>query len=312
MSDPLENGRDFCMKNSEHCIRCKDRACNEQKLEYEKPLSCIKCTPSENNNCNIIDKNTIAVECTRTVIGYKNVCYTHHTEQTITRGCLYEASESIFDICKTNSSALCTTCDQTDCNRAPITNTTTPTVTVPEKNASDDRIVQLINDEEHQLHCYQCNGTKECDSISDFYSKPMPCPISSKYDQCYTFIQHKGSKHFIFKFYLLKLTNLFTFVDQKIFRGCLSDSSNARLMCDQSEKHKLGFCDTCSGSGCNNQPKMAKPKLSCLKCNDEKICAFSQYSHDARPCQKNVLFGDKESCFTRRSDSNEFMFLFCF
>lgn len=190
MTDPIENGRDFCIKNPEHCIRCKDRACNSQKLEFEKSLSCIKCTPNENNNCNSIDKNTTAIECARTVVGYKNVCYTYHTEQTITRGCLYEASESIFDICKTNTSASCTTCNETDCNRAPIP----PSIlnfNDFERSESYDREIRPNEDEKH-LHCYQCSGTEGCDSISDFYSTPMPCPISSKYDQCFTFIQHKG------------------------------------------------------------------------------------------------------------------------
>lgn len=107
-----------------------------------------------------------------------------------------------------------------------------------------------------------------------------------------------------------KFTNLFTFIDQKIYRGCLSDSSDGRLMCDQSEKYNLGFCDMCSGSECNNQPKMTKPKLSCLKCNDEKACAFAQDTYDARPCHKNVLFGQKESCFTHQFDSNGFFSIF--
>lgn len=194
MSDPIEDGRDFCMKDPEHCTRCKDRACNAQKLEFEKPLSCIKCIPDELHNCNIIDKNTTAIACARTVVGYKNFCYTHHTEQTVTRGCLYEATDSIFGVCKTNTSALCTICNQTDCNRAPITNATVTSLNTiaPEKNTSYDRVILpvLPNENENRLHCYQCNGTKECDFIGN--SEPLPCPISSKYDQCFTFIQHKG------------------------------------------------------------------------------------------------------------------------
>lgn len=102
--------------------------------------------------------------------------------------------------------------------------------------------------------------------------------------------------------------NVFHFIDQKIYRGCLSDSSNERLMCDQSEKHQLGVCSTCTGSGCNKQPKFQKPKLSCLKCDDEKSCAYPQKSFDAEPCQKNVLFGDEESCFTYQNKSNQFKF----
>lgn len=198
MSDPIENGRDVCIANPDQCVRCKERACNAQKLEYEKPLSCIKCTPNENDNCNNIDKNTTAIECAKTVIGYKNYCYTHHNEQSVTRGCLYEASDSIFDTCKTNTSASCTICNQTDCNRAPITNGTTPTtpsnnsnVTTSDRGKSHHRVTPT-NKEENHLHCHHCNGTEECDFEGAFLGKPTPCGISSKYDRCFTFIQSKG------------------------------------------------------------------------------------------------------------------------
>lgn len=312
MSDPIENGRDFCMANLEHCIRCKDRACNSQKLEFEKPLACVQCTPNENDNCKVIDKNTTAIKCAPTVIGYKNYCYTYHKEQTVTRGCLYEASDSIFDTCKTNTSASCTICNQTDCNRAPITNATIPLNNLnfnnSERGKSHSQVTRPKKGE-NRLHCYRCNGTEECDLKESFFWRPTPCGIPSKYDRCFTFIQHKGENTeniFNFQCCLLNIyiSVSFYFVDQKIYRGCLSDSSDERLMCDLSQKYKLGFCDICSGSGCNNQPKEVKPKLSCLKCNDEKSCALAQNASDAKPCQKNVLFGDKESCFTYQFKSN--------
>lgn len=195
MSDPIEDGRDVCLKDPEHCTRCKERACNAQKLEFEKPLSCIKCTPNESNNCNNIDKNTTAVECAKTVIGYKNFCYTHHNGQTVTRGCLYEASDSMFNTCKTNTSASCKICNETDCNRAPITNKTIPTTNlnfvISERDKSHQRVIQPTKEESH-LHCYTCNGTEECNFTNKFFWRPTPCGISSKYDRCFTFIQHKG------------------------------------------------------------------------------------------------------------------------
>lgn len=104
-----------------------------------------------------------------------------------------------------------------------------------------------------------------------------------------------------------KLFHFPAFVDQKMYRGCLSDSSNERLMCDQSEEHKLGTCIRCSEAGCNNQPKLAAPKLSCLKCEDAKACAFAQDVHDAKPCEKNVRFGVKESCYTYNFNSNGYV-----
>lgn len=195
ISDPIEDGRAFCIKNHEHCIRCRKRACNAQKLEFEKPLSCIKCTSNESNNCSIIDKNTTAIECNRTANGYKNVCYTHHMGQTITRGCLYEANDSIFDICKTNTSAVCSTCNQSDCNRKSISisniNIITYIPNVSKRNASYERTIRP-NEEENRLLCYKCSGTEECDFMKDSNLKPKACLIASKHDQCFTFIHNKG------------------------------------------------------------------------------------------------------------------------
>lgn len=88
-----------------------------------------------------------------------------------------------------------------------------------------------------------------------------------------------------------------------MYRGCLSESSNGRLLCDEGEKQNLGFCKRCSESGCNNIPKITEPKLSCFKCNDEKACAFAQDVQAPQACKNEVHFGDEESCFTHSFDS---------
>lgn len=218
MSDPIDNGRDVCMNNPEQCMRCKDRACNSQGLEFENPLSCIKCTPNENDNCNNIDKNTTAIECTKTVKGYKNYCYTHHNEQKTTRGCLYEASDPMFDTCKTNTSASCTICNANDCNRAPITNATIPSnglnISIPGRGKSHHR-VSPPSEAENRLHCYHCNGTEECDFMDKFFWRPTPCGISSKFDRCFTFIQAKGKVQILKKKCLIKIYNSVQFFRPK-------------------------------------------------------------------------------------------------
>lgn len=75
----------------------------------------------------------------------------------------------------------------------------------------------------------------------------------------------------------------------------MSDSTNARLLCDYS---KEGICIKCSDNDCNNQPKIGSSELSCLKCNDSKICAYGQNESYAVPCEKEVKFGEEESCYT--------------
>lgn len=96
-----------------------------------------------------------------------------------------------------------------------------------------------------------------------------------------------------------------------MYRGCLSDSSQARLMCGLDETDQRGVCVKCSTSGCNNQPKFDKPRLSCLKCQNDKECAFGQDASRARRCIKDLMFGDEETCFTQVINGNfEFMFDF--
>lgn len=92
--------------------------------------------------------------------------------------------------------------------------------------------------------------------------------------------------------------------DKKMFRGCLSDASDVRLKCEKSDERNLGTCVKCSGSGCNNQPKVAKSKLSCFKCIDSKECAFGQNGTDPVSCVDKVPFGIQESCYTHAIKGN--------
>lgn len=83
--------------------------------------------------------------------------------------------------------------------------------------------------------------------------------------------------------------------DKKIFRGCLTDSTNSRLLCEQDGT----TCVKCSLSGCNNQPKFKDPSLSCVKCNDTTDCAYGQNLNAAEVCQNSVPFAVSESCYMR-------------
>lgn len=122
MSDFGSNGRQFCIQNYAQCNLCAKRACNSHPLEFEKKLSCIKCDPDKNSNCNVIDDNTKAIECAPTTLGYTNECYIYQEGSVSRRGCLYEASGDIFTQCNDIFSNTCTICNQTDCNRIPIVN----------------------------------------------------------------------------------------------------------------------------------------------------------------------------------------------
>lgn len=91
-------------------------------------------------------------------------------------------------------------------------------------------------------------------------------------------------------------------IDRKIFRGCLSDSSEPRLLCERGDE--FGKCVKCPSSGCNNQSKFRKPQLSCIKCSDSENCAFGYDPSAAEPCTQDVTFGDEESCFVHKIEGN--------
>lgn len=120
MSDSTNSNKDFCLEHYAQCNRCKKRACNANPVEFEKKLSCIKCIPGENSNCNNIDDDVNAIKCIQTTLGYINKCYTFHKENVSYRGCLYEASEEIFDECNNSNSSACLTCNESNCNRDPV------------------------------------------------------------------------------------------------------------------------------------------------------------------------------------------------
>lgn len=92
-------------------------------------------------------------------------------------------------------------------------------------------------------------------------------------------------------------------VDKKMYRGCLGDESTARLMCEKNDP-AIGKCVKCSEDGCNNQPKLKKAEISCVKCNDAIDCAYGQVSANASDCIKDVIFGNEESCFTQSLSGN--------
>lgn len=92
-----------------------------------------------------------------------------------------------------------------------------------------------------------------------------------------------------------------------MFRGCLSDATEERLLCEGSNEDGLGSCVKCTTNGCNNQPKFIPPQLSCVKCSDWKECAYGQDASTATACVKDVLFGSKETCFVHSINGNLYL-----
>lgn len=88
----------------------------------------------------------------------------------------------------------------------------------------------------------------------------------------------------------------FQFSDNHVYRGCLSDSSDHRLLCDQDQK-KNRNCITCEKSGCNDVPKVRRANISCIQCSGSLECAFGFEKDAAVACEGFVRLGSEESCY---------------
>lgn len=139
------------------------------KLEFEKTLSCVKCSPDENNNCNVIDNETNGTECAPTTVGYKDACYHHNIGGISTRGCLYEASNDIFNECSKDNSEKCATCTEPDCNRKPAVNENlyvNPLSSAnSEPNGQSSR--SSLRPSFAYRYCYKCDSSKDPNCVNN-------------------------------------------------------------------------------------------------------------------------------------------------
>lgn len=162
-----------------------------------------------------------------------------------------------------------------------------------------------------RLQCYACNGGHDCDFMPTNSPKPLagserklkPCNTFSVYDQCYAFftkstleVQAIFSKVLHSNAILIFSMLLFSSIDEHVYRGCLSDSSDQRLLCDKEQKQNHS-CITCEKSGCNDTPKIRPSTLSCIKCEKSPDCAFGFEKDSAAKCKADVRLGLEESCY---------------
>lgn len=109
-------GTDFCLKHNEQCMKCSERGCNDDRLGWGKPLSCVKCTSSSDENCETAVESFDSVECEPIVLGYLNRCFTHTNDSIVQRGCLFEAPEEIQNNCYKSTDDSCLLCSESNCN----------------------------------------------------------------------------------------------------------------------------------------------------------------------------------------------------
>lgn len=88
-------------------------------------------------------------------------------------------------------------------------------------------------------------------------------------------------------------------LDDNVYRGCLSESSDHRLLCDLSKEN----CIKCAKFGCNDVPKIRPSALSCIQCSGSAECAFGFEKDSATKCKGKVQLGLVESCYVYHDNS---------
>lgn len=270
----------MCNDLNDECDLCMTNKCNGI-YPAEKVKSCFTCNTNDDPNCKINATLTASEECP--AIPSQMGCYhlANSTTGEIRRGCVSSLTTAELKNCKDHNSECktclgdncnskisfetCYTCDSridSDCviivenstevsvckeysamcvtgvdkagfvHRRCSANKTIDTENFPE--GFELCVGNKCNEDIYPSYlrqCYQCNGEDECNfsAANKTDLEPTPCKVVKSLDQCFTLLDNDG----------------------KIYRGCTSDSSNARLRCDQ----KSFVCEKCTTNGCNNETR---------------------------------------------------------
>lgn len=119
MSDD-SRGSAICSEHPKQCQTCSGHACNNDSIAWGRPLSCLKCSSHDNENCRTAVDKIPSVECASIVLGYENHCFTHANQSHMQRGCLLEAQDEIQNSCYDSNDQSCLLCNKSNCNRDQI------------------------------------------------------------------------------------------------------------------------------------------------------------------------------------------------
>ncbi|XP_031624689.1 prestalk protein-like isoform X2 [Contarinia nasturtii] len=316
-----------CQQNPKKCSICTTDNCNNKNIMVE---TCASCDSRNNEQCHLEPTRYANKICSEIQTTDRLGCYLRVNDEHYERGCVRDLDRNSVSECEKQTEN-CKTCKAKDCNikmefqRCIHCNS----INNPECNIGvtskewqicegylstcvtgidahgythrrcsreyHDQDIEFPNRQymvctqnmcntgifpRNRIQCYRCNGDKEnCDfmpsNLMENKLKLVPCDMFSTLDQCYTYLE-----------------------DNKMYRGCLTDQSDHRLLCED-DSNKKGACVKCTETGCNNVPKTRPPSLSCVRCGKSEECAFGQDKKNAVPCSNIVPFGVDESCFIR-------------
>lgn len=267
---PLEQRNECLINESVTCKSCIGQMCNV-KLDFQ---SCYDCSSKDDLHCAAISEFSAVTKICSSFLdgcltGIDATGYTH-------RRC--SANKKLDEVAYPKGVDFC---DGVDCNR-----------NIFPRN---------------RLQCFQCDSESDCDlnSESDYAAQiAKPCKVLSNYDKCYTFIEKGIYRNILFIFFMRfqYYLNFNFFPDNKISRGCLTDTANSRILCNES----FPTCEICTRDACNNHPKLRAAKLSCFQCNDTEKCGYGQMVPMANNavCTNDVMFSHTESCFVHKDKDN--------
>ncbi|XP_055309662.1 uncharacterized protein LOC129573299 [Sitodiplosis mosellana] len=326
---------DRCRSDPNKCNMCDTfdgNGCNNQTIKIG---ACVECDSLEDPSCRDKPHQFKDSICTGLITANMPGCYLSTYGGRIRRGCNRDLIPFQLNDCRHPNNDKCKTCEGRNCNlknefqeciycnsRENIECSRNGTVQTSHmcenyldtcvtgidahghtqrrcSRSFDDDAIEFPNEQfevcrdnkcntnifpSNRLQCYSCEGNKEdCDfmpskstEIDTNSKKLVPCGILSKLDQCFAFLA----------------------ADNKIYRGCMTDTNDHRLLC---EKDKKGLCLKCGETGCNNMARIRPPSLSCVHCGKSAECSFGQDEKDATQCKTNVPFGAEESCYTQYS-----------
>lgn len=154
-----------CLKQSATCKSCKGRFCN-LKVQFQE---CYTCDGHQHPDCTAIPPSTQVIMCDN----YNSTCLTGIDQF----GYTHRKCSNINDSTK-------------DLNDFPNG------LKICAENKCNNQVYP-----KDRLHCYHCNGEKQCNFMSSHLInksqnllQPKPCSIWSHQDQCYTYLS-KGMCH---------------------------------------------------------------------------------------------------------------------
>uniref|UniRef100_A0A1B0CQC0 DUF753 domain-containing protein n=2 Tax=Lutzomyia longipalpis TaxID=7200 RepID=A0A1B0CQC0_LUTLO len=316
------------------CNYCYSNNCNSLAVTRQQCIHCRSSSPGQ-ESCAESAEDLISRECSGDYQPYPTRgCYTMRIQNDVViRGCLRDLHPDDYVACQVEENNFCDLCLEQGCNTdvAPqggqrlcyncdsATDATCATLssTLPQKTCAsatdtcftaiiDTRTVRGCLAEDYtgpcegplcescganycnaaifpsnRAQCHRCEGA-QCAEITNNDNLEV-CTSYNENDSCYTVV-----------------------VDDTLvtYRGCFSDPATTTGRQECTRLDAQGFCISCAGAACNNQPAIAASQMECMKCNGDASCRYGQPQDFGLQCLHDTLLGRPEYCYSYVTGGN--------